>query len=270
MSILCAAKETAAYREIVVLARVLAFLIVAIVMAGVLAPIVSYAHPSEDELIRQLEEQYGRPRPSEDKEPTTAAEAEEEPPGFVQTVRDYLIIGFQHILPKGTDHILFVLGLFLASTRFRPLLIQVTTFTVAHTVTLALAILGFIAVPGAVVEPLIALSIAFVAIENVFFDKMTPWRPVVVFGFGLLHGLGFAGVLTEIGMPQGQFITGLISFNVGVEFGQLSVIMAAWLILHHFYGKPWFRQRVAIPASIAIAVVGLFWTAERIYPLIAG
>ncbi len=247
-------------------------MVLATLLLGAVMPAVSYAHPSEDELIRQLEEQYGRPRPSEDKEPTRAAEEEPAPPppGMVQTITDYLIIGYQHILPKGMDHILFVLGLFLASTRFRPLLIQITTFTVAHTVTLALAILGYIAVPGAIVEPLIALSIAAVAIENIFFDRLTPWRPAIVFGFGLLHGLGFAGVLTEIGMPQGQFITGLISFNVGVELGQLSVILAAWALLHWFYSRPWFRARVAIPASAAIAAVGLFWTVQRAYPLVAG
>lgn len=228
------------------------------------------AHPSEDELIRQLEEQYGRPRPSQDPDRQAQPELEQleeeaAPPGFLQTVGDYLVIGYQHILPKGVDHILFVLGLFLASTRFRPLLIQVTSFTVAHTATLALAILGYVSIPASIVEPLIALSIAGVAIENIVLKQMSPWRPVVVFGFGLLHGLGFAGVLVEIGMPQGQFVTGLISFNVGVELGQLSVLLMAYALLHWFYNRDWYRLRVQIPISAIIAAVGLYWTIERIF-----
>ncbi len=229
------------------------------------------AHPSEDELIQQLQEQYGRPRPSDDADQQTpeeieAARAAAEPPTLFEAAWQYLGLGYVHILPKGLDHILFVLGLFFASTRLRPLLLQVTTFTVAHSVTLALAVLGLIAVPTIWVEFLIAASIAFVAIENMFFDRLTPWRPFVVFGFGLLHGLGFAGVLQSIGMPQGQFITGLVTFNVGVEFGQLTVILAAWALVHWFYNKPWYRQRIAIPVSIGIAAVALFWAVQR-FPL---
>jgi len=246
----------------------LAFLAMVFLVCAV-APVPSYAHPSEDDLIRQLEEQYGRPRPGQDPDrQQQGGELDQEvlaPPTLSQTIGQYTIIGYQHILPKGLDHILFVCGLFLASIKFRPLLIQVTSFTVAHTVSLALAILGYVSIPGAIVEPLIALSIAGVAIENIAFNRMTPWRPIVVFGFGLLHGLGFAGVLMEIGMPQGQFITGLISFNVGVEFGQLTVLVSAWAILHWFYHRPWYRPRIQIPASALIAVVGLYWMIERTF-----
>lgn len=245
--------------------------LLAVFLMVALAPPTSYAHPTEDDLIRQLEEQYGRPRPSQD--PDRAAQAQEEEqavaeaaaPSLTETIGLYLILGYKHILPKGIDHILFVCGIFLASTRFRPLLIQVTAFTVAHTSSLALAMLGYVEVPASIVEPLIALSIAGVAIENIFMKRMAPWRPAVVFGFGLLHGLGFAGVLLGIGMPQGQFIPGLISFNVGVEFGQLTVLLSAWAILHWFYHHNWYRMRVQVPLSALIAVIGLYWTVERIF-----
>jgi len=243
--------------------------LLAVFLTVALAPPASYAHPTEDDLIRQLEEQYGRPRPSQD--PDRAAQVAEEgqaeatPPSLTDTIGLYLYLGYKHILPKGVDHILFVCGIFLASTRFRPLLIQVTAFTVAHTCSLALAMLGYVDVPASIVEPLIALSIAGVAIENIFLNRMAPWRPAVVFGFGLLHGLGFAGVLLDIGMPQGQFVPGLISFNVGVEFGQLTVLLGAWALLHWFYNHSWYRRRVQIPASAIIAAVGLYWTVERVF-----
>jgi len=146
-----------------------------------------------------------------------------------QTFARYIPIGFDHIVPKGLDHILFVLGLFFLSARMKPLLTQVSLFTLAHTITLALAALGYVVVPGSIVEPLIAASIVYVAVENIFMKNLSPWRPVVVFGFGLLHGLGFASVLAEFGLPQGAFVPALIGFNVGVEIGQLAVIAVMFL-----------------------------------------
>lgn len=175
----------------------------------------------------------------------------------------YLILGFEHILPKGLDHILFVLGLFLLSTRWGPLLWQVTAFTVAHSITLALAMYGVVSLSPSIVEPLIALSIAYVALENVCTSNLKPWRPVVIFAFGLLHGLGFAGVLTELGLPRGDFATALIAFNVGVEAGQLAVIALAFLVVGWCRGRAWYRLRLAVPASLAIAAVALYWTVER-------
>ena len=178
---------------------------------------------------------------------------------------DYVVLGFTHIVPKGLDHILFVLGLFLLSARMGPLLIQVTAFTVAHTLTLALSVYGVVSLSPAIVEPLIAASIAYVAIENVLTPTLKPWRALVVFGFGLLHGLGFAGVLQEVGLPRGQFVPALVSFNVGVELGQLAVILAAFLAVGVWgRNKSWYRPRFVIPASTAIAAVGLFWTVQRV------
>lgn len=160
-----------------------------------------------------------------------------------ETFANYIPVGFDHIVPKGLDHILFVLGLFFLAARFRPLLLQVSLFTLAHTITLALAALGYtdfiddftqasLSVAFIdIVEPLIALSIAYVAIENIFTKGISPWRPFVIFIFGLLHGLGFASVLAEFGLPEETFVAALIGFNVGVEIGQLAVIAVMFFFI---------------------------------------
>ncbi|MAY86414.1 MAG: hypothetical protein CML02_06850 [Pseudooceanicola sp.] len=182
------------------------------------------------------------------------------------TFVSYITVGFDHILPKGLDHILFVLGLFFLSTRLRPLLWQISAFTLAHTVTLALGAMGWVRVPGAVVEPLIAASIVYVAVENVMTARLHRWRPVVIFCFGLLHGLGFASVLGDFGLPAGQFVPALLGFNIGVEVGQLTVIALAFLAVGAWFrDKPWYRARIAIPASCAIAAVGVWWVVERVF-----
>lgn len=175
----------------------------------------------------------------------------------------YLRLGYVHIVPRGLDHILFVLGLFLLAARWKPLLVQVSAFTLAHTVTLALSTYGVVALPSRVVEPLIAASIAYVALENVFTEKLHSWRSALVFMFGLLHGLGFAGVLAELGLPRGQGLTALMAFNVGVELGQLTVLAGAFVLLGVWRVRPWYRRRIVIPASLAIAVVGLWWAVRR-------
>ncbi len=178
---------------------------------------------------------------------------------------DFVKIGYQHILPKGTDHILFVVGIFLLSISLRPILSQVTAFTVAHTITLGLGAAGVVNLPSSIVEPLIAASIVYVAVENIMRPTLSRWRPVVVFCFGLLHGLGFAGILREFGIPEGEFLLGLLSFNVGVEFGQLTVIAVCFLLVGIWFGKkPWYRQRVVIPGSLLIAAIGAFWFVQRV------
>ena len=172
--------------------------------------------------------------------------------------------GVEHIIPKGLDHILFVLGLFFSSLLLRPLLWQVTAFTLAHTITLALAVLGIISIPSTIIEPLIALSIVWVAVENILFKKITKWRPLIVFSFGLLHGLGFASVLRDYGLPKNNFIPSLLAFNIGVELGQIIVLLAALMLVWFIRKKNWYRKRIQIPVSIIIALVGLFWFIERI------
>jgi hypothetical protein len=185
-------------------------------------------------------------------------------PGRVHVAVRYLRLGFEHIVPNGLDHILFVLGLFLLGSQLRPLLWQVSAFTVAHSITLALSLYGVIRLPPGIVEPLIAASIAFIAVENLYTDKLKPWRPAVVFGFGLVHGLGFAGVLMSMGLPRHDFLPALLSFNAGVELGQLAVIALALLAVGSFRRRAWYRPAVAIPASLMIAAVGIFWTIQRI------
>ncbi len=193
----------------------------------------------------------------------------------------YIPVGFDHILPQGLDHILFVLGLFLLSTHLGPLLWQVSAFTLAHTVTLAMGAMGVVTIPAEIVEPLIAVSIVYVAVENIFVSGLSRWRPFVVFGFGLLHGLGFASVLGQFGLPEGQFIPALIGFNVGVELGQLTVIaMAATLILLAVRAAnigqldreqgavrsyPVMFRAVSITGSLVIACVGAWWVIERVF-----
>ena len=187
-----------------------------------------------------------------------------EPPDARSIGLTYLRLGFLHIVPRGLDHILFVLGLFLLGSQLRPLVWQVTAFTLAHALTLSLAVFDVVSLPSAVVEPLIAMSIVYVAVENLLTSRLMPWRPVVVFGFGLLHGLGFAGVLRELGLPDQQRILGLISFNVGIELGQLLVIASALLAVGWCRSEAWYRRRIVVPASLVVAATGLFWAVRRL------
>ncbi len=179
-------------------------------------------------------------------------------------ISEYVYQGFIHILPQGLDHILFVLALFLLATRTSTLLWQVSAFTLAHTITLALGIFGVINLPSSLVEPLIALSIAYVAIENIYQQKLSKWRLPIIFVFGLLHGLGFASVLVELGLPESSFVTSLLSFNLGVEFGQITVIALALLATQWCSNKPWYRKNIVIPLSLCISVIAIYWFIERI------
>jgi hydrogenase/urease accessory protein HupE len=184
-------------------------------------------------------------------------------PGHSVALR-YLALGFTHIVPHGLDHVLFVLGIYLLSRRTRSVLLQVSAFTVAHSITLGLSLYDVIAVPPSFVEPLIAISIAYVAIENLFLAELKSRRIALVFAFGLLHGMGFAGALRDVGLPRSEFLTALLSFNVGVEAGQLAVIAAAFLLVGwRCAPQPWYRRRIVIPASAMIACMAVYWTVER-------
>ena len=176
----------------------------------------------------------------------------------------FIKAGFEHIIPQGIDHILFVLGLFFSTLKLRSLILQVTAVTFAHSITLALAALGFVKLQLSVVEPLIFLSIVWVAVENTLFEKTTKWRPFVVFSFGLLHGLGFATLLTQYGLPKENFISLLLAFNVGVEFGQLSVLLMAFILVRIIFMKTKYKNQLKIPASVLIGLTGLYWFIESI------
>lgn len=187
------------------------------------------------------------------------------PPSRTQIATTYFVLGFTHILPKGLDHILFVLGIFFFSRRLKPMLWQVSAFTLAHSLTLGLTLLGLVSLSPSIVEPLIALSIVYVAVENLMTAELRAWRLALVFAFGLLHGMGFAGVLKELGLPRSDFLTGLISFNAGVEAGQLTIIAVASLLVLHWSRTPTvYRRRIAVPGSLMIALTGLYWTVERL------
>ncbi len=178
----------------------------------------------------------------------------------------YLIVGFKHILPLGFDHILFVLSLFLLSPKLKPIILQSTAFTVAHSVTLILASYNIISPPSRIIEPLIALSILYVAVENILSPKLKPSRIGIVFLFGLVHGLGFAGALSEMGLPKNAYLTSLITFNIGVELGQVTIILAAYFLLAKWFSdKPYYRSKIVIPISILIALTAAFWTVQRIF-----
>ena len=181
------------------------------------------------------------------------------------TFIDYIFVGFEHIIPKGWDHIVFVLGLFFFSSKLNPLIWQISAFTLAHTVTLALGSLGYIRIVPELVEPLIALSIVYISFENIFTRNFSKWRPLVIFTFGLLHGLGFASVLGEFGLPTEFFIPALLGFNVGVEFGQLTVVLLAFVLLGYWFNqKNYYTSSIAQPISAIIGLVGAFWFIERV------
>jgi hypothetical protein len=178
----------------------------------------------------------------------------------------YLKLGFTHILPLGLDHILFVLCIFFLGKNLKSILIQATAFTISHSITLILAVTGVFSPPSNFVEPIIALSIFYVAIENSFVEKVKPTRIVLITLFGLIHGMGFASVLNDLGLPPNKFTLSLIMFNIGVEIGQITVILLAWFLIGKwFWKKRWYRKRIVVPISFIIAGVALFWTIERIF-----
>lgn len=177
----------------------------------------------------------------------------------------YFRLGVRHIIPLGLDHILFVASLCLLSTRIKPILWQATAFTVAHSITLALSMKGILVAPGPIVEAIMAVTILFVAIENILWSELKPWRVAIVFLFGLIHGMGFANALNEIGLPRNKFFTSILSFNLGVEIGQVLVIACLFaLLIMPFRRQPGYRRFIVYPASIGIALISAYWLIERL------
>ncbi len=175
-------------------------------------------------------------------------------------------LGFTHIIPLGFDHILFVLSLFLLSPKLKPVLWQATAFTVAHSITLGLAMYKIITPPPAIVEPIIALSIMYVALENIFSPTLKKSRIGIVFLFGLVHGMGFANALGSVGLPQNAYLSSLVMFNVGVELGQIAVILSAYFLFGKWFGnKAYYRKNMVIPLSVLITIMAGYWTVERLF-----
>ena len=186
-------------------------------------------------------------------------------PSQIKVMNTYVEAGFFHIVPRGWDHMLFIMGIFLMTLKLKPLIWQATMFTLAHSITLTAGVFEWIRLPVAIVEPLIALSIAYVAIENLFLKRMSRLRLPVVFAFGLLHGLGFASMLTDFGLPEGAYIQALLWFNVGVEFGQLAVLFAGYFVLSIWFSREsTFRRWVTLPGSVIIGWIGVYWCYDRI------
>jgi hypothetical protein len=171
-------------------------------------------------------------------------------------------LGVEHIL-TGYDHLLFLLGLVLIGGRFRALLLVVTAFTIAHSITLGLAAFGVVAPSPAIVEPAIALSIAYVGIEN-WFVKDVSRRWMLTFAFGLIHGFGFAGALQEVALSRAQIPAALVGFNLGVEAGQLAVLALVLPLLAQLRRIEWFPVRGVRFASSLIALAGLVWFVQRV------
>ncbi|MBI2753738.1 MAG: HupE/UreJ family protein, partial [Betaproteobacteria bacterium] len=191
--------------------------------------------------------------------------------GLGETLRHYIVAGIEHIA-IGYDHIAFLLAVIVLGRHFWPLFAAVTAFTVAHSITLTLAVLGLVALPSRIVEPLIAATVVYVAVENFFVrDIRHRWR--LTFVFGLIHGFGFASVLREHGIPDQALIPALAAFNVGVEVGQILVVAAAviaWRAGFALSGQPGtsgdgaLQRRTSLAVSAGVFALGLYWLAERL------
>ena len=178
----------------------------------------------------------------------------------------FFVLGVQHIIPKGLDHILFIFGLFLFSSSLKKLITQITIFTIAHSITLIFVSLSLMKINPQIVEPIIALSIVYVGIENIFKNYVKEYlRYVVILFFGLLHGLGFALVLSDIGYRSTDLFINLISFNIGIEVAQISIVLVLYLLVASNFAKNKnYRMFFQVPSSILISSIGLYWFFERI------
>lgn len=215
----------------------------------------------------EVSPEFGIPRPAG---PATAGAQAATPDaeGAWAVFGRFTVLGFHHILPEGLDHCLFVLGLFLLSPRVKPVLVQISAFTLAHTLTLTLSSLGIFGAPSWFVEPAIAASVAFVGIENLVTTRVDWKRSLVAFGFGLVHGLGVASTFHDERIPPGKLVPSLAAFTVGVEAGHVAVLAAAFLVLGWFRNRPWYRARLAMPLSVGISLVAAVWFVQRVWPLI--
>lgn len=173
----------------------------------------------------------------------------------------FLKIGVEHII-TGYDHILFVISVILITTGLRDALKVVTAFTVAHSITLALAFFGLVSLPASIVEPLIALTIVYVAFENIVLRRYSK-RWLLVFLFGLVHGLGFVGVLKDITMSRDELVSALLAFNLGIEFGQILIVVPLLLMLRSIREHNW-QPQVIRYASLSMGIMGLVWFIDRV------
>jgi len=185
--------------------------------------------------------------------------------GMFAIVRTFVASGIHHIA-IGPDHVLFLIGLILLGGSLRKLALIVTAFTIGHSVTLSLAALGLFVVPAAIVEPAIALSIVVVGVDNLLRGGGRDIRALLAFGFGLIHGLGFAFVLRDFGLPQGNLVAALVSFNLGVEMGQIAIVLVVAAIMALVRRRSAILARwVEVGGSLAVAIAGAYWFVDRVF-----
>lgn len=185
---------------------------------------------------------------------------------MLETCIQYLSLGFEHVIPLGFDHILFMVSIYFLASDVRAVVVSCSVFTLAHSLSLGITAGGHYIPDPAWVEPIVAFSIVVTALANIVRIGSGANRLVAIFFFGLIHGMGFARALQEVGLPKGSFLPALLSFNVGVELGQLVVIFAVYVgVVRWFSEKPWYRSRIVMPASSIMACIALYWTIERIF-----
>lgn len=184
----------------------------------------------------------------------------------IDIVKQFLPLGFTHVIPFGFDHILFILSIYFLNSKVKSVIVQCSFFTIAHSLSLGITAAGYIVPDTRIIEPLIAISILFTSIENIVHSKINPYRLLIVFLFGLIHGMGFATALNEIEIPKNNFLSALLSFNIGVEFGQITIIFLAYILVSKWFSKKvWYEARIVYPLSSVIGCIALYWTIERIF-----
>lgn len=185
---------------------------------------------------------------------------------LTEVIQQYLLLGFTHVIPLGFDHILFVISVFFLNSNIKSVIIQCSVFTLAHSLSLGISTAGYIVPDTRIIEPLIAFSILIISIENILHSKISSYRLLIIFVFGLIHGMGFASALKEVGIPQNNFFSALLSFNIGVEVGQISVILLTYFLVSKWFSKEtWYKERIVFPISSLIGCIALYWTIERIF-----
>lgn len=182
---------------------------------------------------------------------------------------DYVRLGMFHVVPYGYDHILFIFLLYLTAVDFKSILLQCLVFTISHSFTLILGVMGIIIPNPEIIEPLIAFSIFFTAIENILMKPSRNNKLIFIFLFGLIHGLGFSFSLNEMEVSKSYFLVKLLSFNLGVEVGQILVILISFLAMGYWFkDKAWYQTRIVYPMSSLIGCIALFITLNRIFHIV--
>ena len=186
--------------------------------------------------------------------------------GILELARQYTWLGFTHVIPLGFDHILFIVSICLLSSDLRSILIHCTVFTLAHSISLALSVYNLVILDSKIIEPLIACSILFTSIENIVKDEASKFRLPIIFIFGLIHGMGFAIALKEMGVSENYFFSTFLFFNIGVELGQILVILTMYFFIIKLLNKKlWYKERIVYPVSALTGCVALYWTIERLF-----